>query len=130
MQKSEAVNVVIIDDDDSYYNILKPKFAKSNIDLIWARGGQDGICIVEKKKPKLVITDVVMPECNGFEIIRILKSKPETADTLFVILSDWGETRLVYDSEFLDSLGIDRYLIKSNHTPTEVFKEVKNILGK
>lgn len=130
MQKSETVTVVIIDDDDSYYNILKPKFAKSSISLIWAQSGQNGVDIVEKKKPKLVITDVVMPECNGFEVIRILKSKPETADTMFVILSDWGETRLVYDAEFLNSLGIDRYLIKSNHTPTEVFKEVKNILSK
>lgn len=130
MQYPETVNVVIIDDDDSYYNILKPKFAKSNINLIWSRSGQDGLDIVDKKRPRLVITDIVMPGCNGFELIRILKSKPETTNMMFVILSDWGETRLVYDAEFLNSLGIDRYLIKSNYTPTEVFKEVKNILNK
>jgi len=116
---------VLIDDDDKYYNILKPKLEKCGYILKWAKNGEEGIFISKKIKPRFVITDIVMPRINGFELIKELKRNPDTANTKFIILSDWGEARLVYDVKFLDSLGIMKYLVKSSHTPTEVFREIK-----
>lgn len=119
--------VLIVDDDDSFFNLLRNRLSKDCI-IIWAKDGEDGITKALEKEPDIIVTDIMMPKANGFEVIRRLKSHQETAAIDFVILSSYGESRMVYEQKFLDSLGIRKYLIKSNHTPAEIAKEIKQLL--
>jgi len=119
--------VLIVDDDDAFFNLLKAKLSKDCL-VIWAKDGEDGISKALEKEPDLIVTDIIMPRANGFEVIKRLKSHQETAHIDFIILSSYGEPRLVYEQKFLDSLGVRKYLIKSNHTATEIAKEIKKIL--
>jgi two-component system alkaline phosphatase synthesis response regulator PhoP len=119
------LKILLIDDDEIFFNLLKGRFSKEGMYLLWARDGLEGIKKARLELPDVVVTDIVMPKVNGFEVIRALKEKPSTKNICYIVLTNYGETRLVYDKEFLGSLGIHKYLIKSNHTPIEIVKEIK-----
>lgn len=120
--------LLFIEDDESFFSILKPRAQKEGFFVLWARNGEEGIEKARVELPDLIVVDIVMPKLNGFEVIRALKENALTRDLKFIILSNYGETALLYDREFLDTLGIKKYLIKSNHTPTQIVKEIKSVL--
>ncbi len=65
---------------------------------------------------------------NGFELIKILKSKNINCKANIIILTNYGKKDLVVDKKFLESLGINKYLVKSNYTKSEIFTEIENSL--
>jgi CheY-like chemotaxis protein len=52
-----------------------------------ARNGAEGIAVAKSKLPDLILCDVMMPEKNGWEVIKELKSTPETASIPFVFIT-------------------------------------------
>lgn len=123
------VKLLIIEDDEGFFSILKPRVQKEGFFVIWARDGEEGIKKAIVEMPDLVVVDVVMPKSNGFEVIKKLKENALTCELKFIILTNYGETSLVYDKEFLETLGIKKYLVKSNHTPTQIAKEIKSVIA-
>ena len=71
--------------------------------------------------------DIVIPNMNGFEVLRSLKNDPEVKNIPVVILSNLGEEENVKKGL---SLGAEAYYIKAHYTPTEVVAKVKEILDK
>jgi DNA-binding response OmpR family regulator len=120
--------ILLVDDDESFFNLLKTRLSREGFLVLWASDGIEGIKKARLEIPDLVVTDIVMPKINGFELIRVLKEKPSTQNIDYMVLTNYGETRLVYDKDFLETLGIKKYLIKSNHTPIEIVKEIKALL--
>lgn len=121
--------ILLVDDDEVFFGMLKNRLSREGYLVLWARDGFEGIKKARLELPDLIITDIVMPKINGFELIRVLKENPSTQGIDYMIITNYGETRLVYDNEFLETLGIKKYLIKSNHTPIEIVKEIKAILS-
>lgn len=121
--------VLIVDDDETFLSQVKARMPKKGIFMIFARDGEEGLKKAKIEMPDLVVTDVVMPKLNGFEMIRALKEKPLTKDLRFIILSNYGETRQVYDKKFQARLGVERYFIKSNHSFIEIGQEIELILN-
>ena len=120
--------LLFVEDDEVFFNVLRPRLLRAGFFVIWAKDGEEGIKKAKVETPDIVVLDIVMPKVNGFEMIKILKERPLTKGLKFIILSNYGETRLVYDEEFRSALGIEKYLIKSNHTPSEIVREIKEIV--
>jgi len=130
MEKSRALEkILLVDDNQLFFNLLSGRLARKGIILFWARDGYEAIKIYKKERPPIIVTDIVMPKINGFELIRRIKSLKEDFDSVFIILSEWGEARLVYDRDFLKSLGIVRYLVKSSYSPADIANEICSILA-
>ena len=55
--------------------------------IIGARSGQECLDIINKKKPDLITLDIMMPGIDGFEVIRRLKSSPDTWDIPIIVVS-------------------------------------------
>lgn len=123
------VKLLIVEDDESFFSILKPRLSKAGFFVIWAKNGEEGIKKAKIEEPDIVVLDIVMPKVNGFEVIKELKQKAMTKDLILIVLSNYGETRLVYDESFRNALGIKKYLIKSNHTPSEIVQEIKEVVS-
>lgn len=122
------LKVLFVEDDEVFFNCLKPRLLKAGFFVLRARDGNEAILTANKEIPDLIVIDVVLPKYNGFEVIKMLKEKPLTNLIKFIILSDYGESQLIYDESFRFSLGIEKYLIKSKHTPTEIVREIKEVL--
>jgi two-component system, OmpR family, alkaline phosphatase synthesis response regulator PhoP len=75
--------------------------------------------------PDLILLDLIMPECNGIQILQDLKSKEATKNIPVFILTNYG-------SKELQKMGFDlkteQYLIKTETTPTLLVEIVKKRL--
>ncbi len=76
---SEEQQILIVDDDEMVLDVTSALLESEGYDVITANGGPEGAALAEEKKPALVISDVVMPEMDGFAVLKHVKEKcPET----------------------------------------------------
>ncbi len=70
--------VLIIDDMRENRLLLSSQLRLDGHNIIEASGGQDGIAMAKEHDPDLILLDVMMPDLNGFEVCKILKSDSQT----------------------------------------------------
>ena len=85
-----------------------------------ARNGNEGLELIERLRPDIVITDVRMPGMDGLEMIRRCQAQTETTP-LFVVLTSYEDFQLVRETM---QLGVRDYLIKSEITVASLRKLV------
>jgi CheY-like chemotaxis protein len=79
-QESRISRILIIDDHDESIRILQNVLQETGTYRVYsAHNGAEGIAQVARRRPDLVILDLRMPEMDGFQVIRELRSNPETA---------------------------------------------------
>jgi CheY-like chemotaxis protein len=72
----EESPVLVIDDEESIRKIIIRIIEKVFGCLVLeAKDGQEGVELIEKKQPALVVTDFEMPEMNGEEVVRFIKER-------------------------------------------------------
>jgi CheY-like chemotaxis protein len=80
---------LIVDDDADFLKALQLWFVKSNFEVIPASNGQIANKILhESERVDLVLTDFMMPERNGLELVRILKEDNNLFDIPIVVMSN------------------------------------------
>jgi len=74
-----ALRVVAIDDDQQHLKFIATVLAQENVVVSTSVDAQEGLELVQKEHPHLVLVDLVMPGMSGMEILeRIIKSDPAT----------------------------------------------------
>ncbi len=81
----------------------------SNYEVIVAANGKEGIELAKKELPNLIICDIMMPELDGYGVLRVLGKLPETAGIPFIFLTAKSEKE---DFRKGMSMGADDYLTK------------------
>ena len=71
--------ILIVDDSPVEIKIICQLFDEE-YEVVAATGGKEALQMMAAEKPDLVLLDIIMPEMDGLEVCRILKSQPETAD--------------------------------------------------
>lgn len=81
--------LLAIDDNDNQLKTLKQLIEKnfSDVEYHSASSGAEGLKMVEKYKPDIILLDILMPEVDGYEICRLLKNKSDTKLIPIVLLS-------------------------------------------
>ena len=87
----EQQRILIIDDNQSLVLAAELVLEKAGFDVLTASSGPEGLGKARTEKPDLIILDIVMPEMDGYEVCRQLKSDPETARIQVIILSSKGD---------------------------------------
>ncbi len=80
-------NVLAVDDIPLNLLLVQKMLSRFNFKMRTAANGQQALDAVQAQKPDLILLDLMMPGIDGFEVIRRLRSNPETADIQIVILS-------------------------------------------
>ena len=80
-------NVLAVDDIPLNLLLVQKMLSRFNFKMRTAANGQQALDAVQVLKPDLILLDLMMPGIDGFEVIRRLRSNPETADIQIVILS-------------------------------------------
>jgi DNA-binding response OmpR family regulator len=114
-------DILAVDDDPHIRALLTQEFTEAGYRLRTAANGREALAEVRRKRPDLVILDVMMPEINGFDVAAVLKNDPQTMDIPIIILS------IVEDRTRGFRLGVDRYLSKPIDMAA-LFKEVGALL--
>ena len=104
----QAMRILIVEDNDDLRNFMRHPL-QADFEVMLAENGVEAWDIIQKKMPDLVVSDVMMPKMDGFELCRLIKSTYETSHIPFILL-----TSLSGKAEQLHGLGLgaDDYLTK------------------
>lgn len=82
-----AKKILIVDDEPDILEFLQYNLRKEGYEVVTANDGRQALVVAEQTKPNLIILDIMMPELDGVETCRILRSKKEFADTPVAFLT-------------------------------------------
>jgi len=74
--KKTPSSILIVDDDPQNIRLVKAMLKPFNMEVIVADGGKAGLELALKKKPDLIILDLMMPDVDGFEVVSKLREDP------------------------------------------------------
>jgi two-component system, OmpR family, response regulator VicR len=104
-----AKKLLVIEDEKDIVEILKAILEHEGYEVLCAYDGEEGIKSAIENKPDLVVTDIMMPKMDGFEVAEKLKEHPETSVIPIVMLTAKDQE---VDRQRGLSLGIAAYIIK------------------
>lgn len=119
------IRVAIIEDDPTISQMYRMKFETEGFEVRMARNGRIGVETVHNFKPDVILLDVQMPEMDGAEALKLIRSHDESKTTPVVVLTNLGEEEAPKE---MHALGIHSYIVKANNTPRQVVARVKEII--
>lgn len=120
-------SILIIEDDKFFRDLVSKKLEKNGFEMFLAVDSKEALTVLEKKKPSLIISDLILPGLDGFELISIIKKDEKTKDIPLIVLSNLGQKEEV---ERAISLGALDFMVKVNFTPDEIVDKIKNVLSR
>ncbi len=119
-----AQRILVADDDKQIVRLLKSYLEKAGFAVLNAFDGAEAQRVIRRERPDLVVLDLMLPERDGWEITRWLRTDEQLASTPVLML-----TARVEDSDKILGLelGADDYLTKP-FNPREVVARVRAIL--
>ena len=118
--------VMVVEDDVSLREIYSIRITAEGYEVVSAGDGEEALAVAVREKPDLILSDVMMPKISGFDMLDILRSTPETASIKVVMMTALsGEDQRKRG----ESLGADRYLVKSQVGIEDVVNTIHEVLG-
>ncbi len=104
--KPEVDTVLVIDDDPAVRDLMSRFLTKSGFRAVAASDGEEGLRLAREVNPLVITLDVIMPEYDGWDVLRKLKSDPRLAQIPVIMVT-------VVDNQAMGlDLGASNYLIK------------------
>jgi CheY-like chemotaxis protein len=102
--------VLAIDDERATHELLERELGARGYRVVHAAGGRAGLRLAREVRPDVITLDIIMPEMDGWAVLRELKADPEVRDIPVILVTILGDREMGY------SLGATDYLTK----PVEV----------
>jgi len=118
--------ILVIEDDTNIRTLLLRLLQMEGFEALGAINGRSGIELAQYQEPDLIICDIMMPECNGYEVLAQLQDSPSTASIPFIFLSAKADRT---DQRHGMNLGADDYITKP-FTKDELLNAVSARLAK
>jgi two-component SAPR family response regulator len=125
MISTTSPKVVIVDKEGSIFEMIRTRFErlKKEVALKRAKSFNSALDVIKKTNPDLIITNIDKGFSNGFELIKIVNDC-DNCKSKFILLTDQGCPELANDKDFLNSLGVTQYLLKSKCTNDKIIKVI------
>ncbi len=104
------ITILVADDSPTQVAVLQDALEQKGFIVKTATNGVEAISRINQSPPDLILSDVLMPELNGYHLCRLLKSDPSTADIPIVLLTNLSER---HDRFWAENAGADFFLEKS-----------------
>ncbi len=118
---------VLLVEDDRLSLFVYSEFIKNVVSDVYTAGnGREGVKVFKRKKPDIIVTDIMMPEMDGLEMIRKIKEIDPNVKVIMIS----GHSEADYFIRSID-LGVDGYLLKpvdNNRLKNKISELGKNIL--
>jgi len=126
LEEVKKRKILFIDDEERLLEVMKTNLEIEGYDVITAISGRTGLASAVVDQPDIIILDIMMPDIDGWEIARRLRSDPSTKYIPIVMLTALDEPHHVVKG--FES-GADDYLAKPFDN-AELFARVKTILSR
>lgn len=114
--------ILIVEDEESIRGFLKINLKRNGFEVLETNNGEEGLEILEREEPAMVILDVMLPGIDGFEVCKRIREKQD--DIGIIMLTAKGQ-----DMDKIIGLeyGADDYMVKP-FNPMELLLRIKAIL--
>jgi CheY-like chemotaxis protein len=107
--QSRRSRILVVDDDDGLLSALSDLLAAENYEVVLARSGAEALNVVYQDPPHLILTDLLMPDTTGLELLRKLRGDLSTCQIPCLVLTAAGDVDS--ETQAIDA-GADDYITK------------------
>ena len=116
--------VIVIEDEADIREVIEHNLSREGYQVHSSSDGEEGLQLVRKRLPDLVVLDLMLPGLDGLDVCRKIKADPEAGSTAIVMVTAKGD-----ESDIVLGLGVgaDDYVTKP-FSPKELIARVKAVL--
>jgi CheY-like chemotaxis protein len=108
--QSQPATLLVVEDIPDILTLLKATLEFKGYRVITARDGQEALETIERERPAVIVTDILMPRMDGFNLVHRLRLNSQTRDIPVIFLS--ATYVAPEDKTFALSLGVTRFIEK------------------
>ena len=124
-QGEHAPTILFVEDDPLIGDMLRQKLAEKQYTILSALSERDIDAALEAQSVDLILLDILLPDLNGFSVLKKVKEDPRYKDIPVLIISNLGQRE---DIERGMAGGAADYIIKAHTYPSEIVKKVETLL--
>lgn len=118
-------SVLVVEDNEFIRTALEHLMDKEGMLVAVANNGAEAFRLMDSIRFDLMITDMMMPEVTGIEVIKHIKKDPDKAHMGIIVVSSMDAERFVNDAY---RLGVDEYIVKP-FMPFELMLRIKKVFS-
>ena len=123
-EAAAAKRILLVDDDAEIIESLRLALEAQNYQVLVARDGNQGLALIERESPDLIILDMMMPKRSGFLVLERLKRLGEKKHRIIMITANEGNRHKAY----AEMLGVDDY-VRKPFPMDRLIQSVQRLLG-
>lgn len=116
--------ILVIEDHEDNRRMLRDLLTSAGFELIEAVTGTEGVAMAEEHRPDLILMDIQLPEIDGYEAMRRIKSKPALKPIPIIAVTSYA---LSGDKEKAFAAGCSAYVTKP-FSPRELLSQIREHL--
>jgi CheY-like chemotaxis protein len=116
--------LLIADDEPGIRRLVRVTLQSDRYEIVEAADGEEALAQARQHRPDLILLDVTMPKRSGFDVCRILKDDPGTADIAIIMLTARAQDSDIREGE---DAGSDGYFMKP-FSPVALMRRVDEVL--
>jgi CheY-like chemotaxis protein len=90
-QSPGALRVLLVDDEEPLRRSLREVLSDDGFEIFEAADGADALEQVDRHTPDVIVLDLVLPQVDGYEVLRRLRSRPATSNVRVIVLTAHGD---------------------------------------
>lgn len=119
--------VVCIEDEPEMIDLVKLILGRKGFQVIGANGGREGLALIERERPNLVLLDLMMPDMDGWEVYQQMKAREDMKTIPVIIVT--AKAQSIDRVLGLHIAKVDDYITKP-FGPQELLESVERVLAK
>jgi len=118
------VKIIIVEDDSMISEIYHKKFSDSGFEVFAVTTGEQALNVARTKKVDVVMTDLIMPKMDGFQVIENLRNGEFDPNIKIIVTSNLSQKE---DRDKAINLGANGFVAKSEYSPSDLVKEIQRL---
>ncbi len=117
--------IVIVEDSQKISFVLKEVLESENYEVFWANNGIEGIRLIRREKPDLVLLDLLLPKISGYEVCSMVKRDNNLRHIPILVISTLSDPQYMKKAKLC---GAEKYM-KKPYQLDNLLSEIKKMLG-
>jgi DNA-binding response OmpR family regulator len=117
--------ILIVEDDREILDLLFRKISNAGYEVLIAQDGEEGLKLLRKEIPDLVLLDMALPSIDGLEFLKRKQVVPETKEIPVIIISNSGAASEISQARHL---GAQEWIIKTKFNLQETIDKIDKII--
>lgn len=126
MRLEKPKKILVVEDEAVMREIVVRKLKASGFEVVEAGDGKEAINVWIKEKPDAVLLDLILPQADGFEILKTMRENPDSrvSATKVIVLSNLWSNEYILRAQ---NLKIQGYLVKAYFTTEDILRKLQEL---